>query len=86
MAPVGEADLFDDCRSAGVAFAFGYTLVEQAEFDVVDHGAVAEEVERLEHETDPVRSHGGAFLVRQAGDVDTVEQIVTFGRRVEETE
>ena len=50
VAAVAEADLVGGCSGAGASFSCGGALVEEPEGDVVDDAAVADEVERLEHE------------------------------------
>lgn len=68
------------------AFGAGRALVEEAEFDVVGHAAVADEVEGLEHEPDVVGAHGGALVVGQVGDVVAGEEVGAGGGDVEQAE
>ena len=83
---MSESDLGDHLVGATATFTFGDTLIQQTELDVVDDGAVAEQMERLEHEPDPFRSHCGAPPIRKPGDIDPVEHIPPGCWHVEQTE
>ncbi len=83
---VGEADVFGDVEGVVAALAVGDALVGEAEFDVVDDAAVADEVKCLEHEPDAVGADRSPFGVGEFGDVDAVELVGAGGGCVEEAE
>ena len=55
-------------------------------FNVVDHTAVADQVERLEHEPDATSADSSALLVRKPCHVDAIQLIDAGRRNIEESE
>ena len=86
MLAAGETDVFDHVESSGSAFPAGQAVVQQTKFDIVDHAAVADEMEGLEDKSDATGAYPGSLFVAELSDVDAVEFIYAFGRRVEQAE
>ena len=60
-----QSDTLDGGEGAFPAAAKGLAAVDLRQHDVFEHGAIRQQVKRLEHEADAVRTKTGALLVGQ---------------------
>ena len=74
--PVGEAEAVEVLHGHLVAFLAADSLVEEGEFDVLDSGFEAYQVERLEDEADHGVAVGGGLLFAQAFDETAVDVVL----------
>jgi hypothetical protein len=79
--PVAEADRVDH---RGQPFLIGLPAGQvEGKRDVLERGQGRDQVERLEHEADPVAAEVGQLLLRQGGQVDLTEQHLAVRRLVQ---
>ena len=84
--PVRQPDPLQGHPGPGHPLAPRHPDVHHRQRDVLQHGPVVEQVERLEHEPDPLTPQYGATPFAQAHRVDAVEPVDTAGRVVEQPE
>jgi len=60
--------------------------VGQRQFDVLEHGEVADQVEGLEDEADFLVADGGAFAGADVRHLASVQGVAPLGRRIEQAE
>ena len=86
VAPVPHPDLLQRGLRAGLPVAAVARGVDVGEHHVLERGAVAEQMEGLEHEADAPRSQRGALVLAQRRGVDAVDQVGARGGAVEAPE
>ncbi len=83
MSPVGEADDFDHGLGSFAAVGGRMALIEEGDFEILEHGELRNEVEALKDETDALASNDGTLVVTEAGDVVAAEKVASRGGSVE---
>src|SRR3569832_2047285 len=81
-----HADLFQCIVHTLLALTSLHATVRERQLDVLVHGEIADQVERLEDESDLPISHARTLGGAELPDGLTVEQRGAIGRRVEKTE
>src|SRR5690606_26907562 len=84
--PVAHPDPFQRGPGPGRAFPARHPLVEHREGDVLQHAAVRQQVERLEHEPDPAGAQGGAPALGQVTHLHPVQPVTAAGGAVQQAE
>src|SRR5271165_3222271 len=81
-----HADALQRFLHALLALRAAHAAIGQGQLDVLIHGEVADEVERLEDEADLAVANAGALREFEALHFLAVQNVSAVGRRIEETE
>src|SRR5690606_20656660 len=84
--PVAEPHPAQCLLGGGKPLGAGHPVVDGGEEDVLEHRAVREQVEGLEHEADPSAAQAGPLPLAQRRRVDALEQVGAAGGPVEQAE
>src|SRR3954468_9384868 len=68
-----------------VSFGSFHAAIGERQFDVLEHREVADKVEALENESDLAVAHSSPLGRGELGDRSVVQEVLTFGRGVEQT-
>ena len=81
-----HADALERRLDALLALGRLHAAVGERQLDVLEHGEIADQVEALEDEPDLAVADARALRGGQLGDRPAVQQVLPFGRRVEQAE